>query len=137
MGKPIPYETRVKIVARKKKGQTSKSIAAIFNLSLSGVNKIVRQYKKEGETAFQTRYANCGRASIYTKEVRTEVATIRDNNQGAYYVRSKMVQRGDSSIPSARTMQRWWVQAQTNRTKGRPSDTEKKLGVKSHMIPGK
>lgn len=137
MAKPIPYETRVKIVARKKKGQSSKSIAAIFNLSLSGVNKIVRQYKKEGEIAFQTRYANCGRASIYTEQVRTEVATIRDNSQGAYYVRSKMVQRGIISIPSTRTMQRWWVKAQTNRTKGRPSDSEKKLGVKSPTIPGK
>ena len=129
---------RVKIVARKQKGQSTESIAALFKLSKSGVDKILRQHKKEGDAAFHTRYANCGRTSKYSNQVRTTIATIRDNGQGAYYVRSKMVMQDvTSSIPSTRTIQRWWAKEETNRPKGRPKGTEKKHGVKSLTIPGK
>lgn len=138
MGKAIAYEIRVKIIALKQKGYSSKSIASRFSLSESGVNKIIRRHQKEGEAAFLTRYSNCGRTSTYTEAVRTEIEKIRDNGQGAYYVRSKMIMEETiSCIPSTRTIQRWWAKEQTNRPKGRPKETEKKHGVKSRTIPGK
>ena len=138
MGKAIAYEIRAKIVSLKQKGHSSESIAARFNLSKSGVNKILRQHKKEGTAAFLTRYSNCGRTSTYTEQVRSEIETIRDNGQGAYYVRSKMIMQAvTSSIPSTRTLQRWWAKEQTNRPKGRPKEAEKKHGVKFPTTLGK
>lgn len=130
MGKAIPYDYRVKIVERIKSGQSYEETATEFGYSKSGIKKIWYTYKKEGSSSFIPKYANCGRSSPYNKDVRDKVSEIRDNQQGGSYVFSKLkANHPDLPTPSIRTLTRWWAKEQTNRPKGRPRDTEKKIGA--------
>ena len=122
MGKPIPYDYRVKIVERRKKGESAKFIASTIPYSLSAVNKIWARYQKKGEVAFQTQYSKCGRPKKYGKEYENLVTQIRDNSQGANYVVCKLHQYyPEKETPSARTLQRHWAEQGTSLSKGRPS----------------
>lgn len=130
MGRAIPYDYRVKIVKKIESGQNYAETAEEFGYSESGIKKIWYAYKKQGAACFTTKYGNCGRISPYQNDVRNLVNKIRDNQQGATYVYSKLkVVNPDLPVPSARTLTRWWVKEQTNRVKGRPKDKEKKIGV--------
>lgn len=138
MGKALAYDVRVKIVERAKSGEDYKEIAMDLCCSESGVKKIWYAYKKEGETAFHTKYSNCGRESIYDEEIREEAKQIRDNMQGGDYVRSKLLAANDNrDVPSVRTLNTWWKQEGTNRKKGRPTKDEKKVGVNKRTKSGK
>jgi len=138
MGKPLAYDVRVKIVARVKSGEDYQEIATDLGCSESGVKKIWYAYKKEGEAAFHTKYSNCGVSSPYGAEIREEVNQIRDNMQGGDYVHSKLVSANpDRDVPSARTLNKWWVEEGTNRKKGRPTKQEKKTGVRKRTKSGK
>lgn len=131
MGKAIPYAYRIKIVERLKAGENYKALSEEMGYSESGIKKIWRNYKKEGEESFKNKYKNCGRNSSYNQELWEKVKEIRDNGQGGSYVYSKLNQLyPDLSIPSERTIQRWWVKEGTNRKKGRPLDIEKKVEPK-------
>ena len=128
MGKPIPYDYRVKIVERRKTGESYNSIALDLNLSESGVKKIWYKYKKVGEAAFKADYSNCGPAITYGEDTCKLLDEVRDNKQGADYVRSKLLMKyPDKKIPSTRTINRLWVKQGTNREKGRPTNVEKKV----------
>lgn len=128
MGKAIPYDYRVKIIARMKLGEQAKDLANEMGYSEGGVKKIWYAYKKRGKSAFKNNYSNCGRMSIYNATVRQKVKEIRDNSQGGGYVRSKLEQKFPNQIaPSERTLQRWWLAEGTNRKKGKPTASEKKV----------
>ena len=100
--------------------------------SESGIRKIWYGYQKEGKKIYENKYGNCGPKSDYRITVRAAIKEIRDNEQGAYYVHSKLKQKYPKlAIPSARTIQRWWVKEGTNRTKGRPREYEKKMESKT------
>ena len=138
MGKAIPYDFRVTIVKRIKQGERFAELAEETGYSLSGIKKIWYAYKREGESAFHTKYCNCGKSSLYDSPVRDAVLEIRDNKQGGTYVRSKLKQQHPHLlIPHERTLQRWWASDGSNRTKGRPTDSEKKVGAKNHTKHGK
>jgi len=130
MGRAIPYDYRVKIVKSFQSGKNPKEIADEVGYSESGVKKIWSNYKKQGESSFYNNYKNSGRKSTYPKVIKEKIDKIRDNNQGASYVCSKLKQLNPSlSIPHMRTIQRWWVKEQTNLPKGRPSEEKKELGA--------
>lgn len=140
MGKSIPYDYRVKIVQRRKRGESAKSIAATIPYSLSAVNKLWARYQAQGELAFQTNYSNSGRTREYGKGLEDLVDEVRDNSQGANYVVCKLQQKHpEKKIPSTRTLQRRWLEQGTNLPQGRPAkdSTEKKIGQTKHITPGK
>lgn len=131
MGKPIPYDHRVKIVQRRKNGESASSIAESIPYSKSAVDKLWARYQAQGEAAFQTNYSNCGRPRTYGEEMDKLVAEVRDNSQGADYVVSNLERYyPEKKIPSTRTLQRRWSEQGTNIPKGRPieqSSSEKKM----------
>lgn len=138
MGRAISYDERVKIVERVKAGESYETIALDINRSIVGVKKIWYAYKKEGTSAFKTKYLNCGRSSEYAQAIRDDLNQLRDNQQGADYVHSKfLAQYPDRKAPHPRTLNRWWQEAGTARPKGRPSTPEKKSGVSLLMKLGK
>ena len=138
MGKAIPYDFRKKIVERIKDGESYGELAKDMGFSMSGIKKIWYSYKREGEAAFENKYSNCGHNSLYDSFIRHAANEIRDNKQGGTYVRSKLIQKHpELAIPHERTLQRWWVSEGSNRTKGRPSDSEKKVGANKPTKHGK
>lgn len=138
MGKAIPYDKRKQIIDLKLSGQTHQSIAIELGYSISSVKSLWSSYKKIGIQAFQNNYKNCGQTKCYSKEIQDLCNELRDNQQGGAYIRSRLEQKyPDLSIPNERTIQRWWKSQGTNRSKGRPTKSEKKVGAKHRMRPGK
>lgn len=128
MGQAIPYDVRLKIVERKKLKHSNNDIASELGYSESGIKKIWYTYKKAGNECLKTKFSNCGRHSPYEKIIFSYIDEVRDNEQGAGYVRSKLVQKyPDLKLPHERTIQRWWVKSKTNRKRGKPSKKEKKM----------
>lgn len=128
MASPISYCRRVKIVKRKKAGESTTSIAKSLDISVSGVRKIWKTYQEVGDGAYHPNYSKCGRKPLYDSNIRDSVALIRDNEQGASYVYSKLlVKHPEQKVPSIRTLQRWWLASNENRPKGRPCIEEKKM----------
>ncbi len=138
MGKAIPYDFRVKIIERRKAGEDYSDIADDLQLSISGVKKLWYKYCRQGDAALSTAYKNCGRKSPYGSDVRQAVKKIRDNAQGAGYVRSKLeMQYDNGAIPSARTIQRWWSAEGVSRPRGPVHKRKKKGGAAKSTKPGK
>ncbi len=138
MGKALSYAIREKIVERRKKGQSFNDISIALNCSESGAKKIWYAYKKQGSTALENNYSNCGRISHFPQAVHDTADKIRDNNQGATYVYSKLLKDYPHlDIPTARTLSRWWKNEGTNRQRGRPVSSEKNYGQKKLTTPGK
>lgn len=138
MARFIPYDLRKLIIARRQCGITYKKIQEEIGYSISGIKKIWYQYQQQGESCLTTNYKNCGRKSEYPKEVRTAISNIRTGNQGAPFVYSMLKLRfPDLPRPTIRTIQRWWEDQEVNRPKGRPSESEKKSGLKKLIKPGK
>ncbi len=129
MGKALSYAVREKIISRKEKGESFKEISLALGCSESGAKKIWYSYKKQGLSVLDNNYSGCGRTSVFPQAILDAIDEIRDNNQGATYVYSKLVKDYPSlSIPTARTISRWWKKQGKNRQRGRPVSSEKKLG---------
>lgn len=138
MGKALSYAVREKIISRREKGQSFKEISISLGCSESGAKKIWYAYKKQGSAALMNNYDRCGRSSPFSQRVHDLINQLRDNNQGATYVYSKMVKNHpDMPAPKARTLSRWWKNEGTNRQRGRSVASEKKHGQVSHITPGK
>lgn len=109
MGKMIPYDFRVRIIQLRESGMTYEAIALEYGFSISGVKGICRRYRKLGPSGLQTSYSNCGKHSLYGQDVRTLIAQIKDGDQGAPYVRSRLQNNYPQlQVPHERTIQRWW-----------------------------
>lgn len=138
MGKALSYAVREKIIARREKGQSFKEISQALGCSEPGAKKIWYLYKKEGPSMLTNKYCRSGRSSPFSQAVHDAIDEIRDNNQGATYVYSKLVKDyPDLKIPKARTISRWWKKQGVNRQRGRPVSSEKKVGQQKLIIPGK
>jgi len=130
MGQSIPYDFRKKIIAERQSGKTYSKISEELGYSLSGVKKIWYAYQKEGELSLKPKYFNSGRKSPFDKEVRDSVSAIKTGKQGAPFVYSMFKKKHEGlKAPSIRTLQRWWETSDKKRSRGRPPEKEKKLGL--------
>lgn len=114
MGKPIPYDLRIKIVRDYESGRSQSAIAAEIGYSRDGVKKILRQYRRKGESALKADYSNCGKTfrRHFSDEMEAEILRRKDELPGAGYVFSVLQETpGDERIPSMRTIQRRWAGA--------------------------
>lgn len=138
MASPIPFDLRKLIVTRRQSGISYKKIQKEIGYSLSGIRNIWYQYQREGVTSLTTNYETCGKKSEYSQAVRDAIAEIRTGDQGASFVYSMLkVKYPDLPRPHIRTIQRWWEAQEENRPNGRPKESEKKIGPKKPMRPGK
>jgi len=121
MAHPIPYDYRKQIVKLRQSGKTYSFIASTLGYSLKSVKRIWYAYQERGEKALHTNYHNSGRKSIFSRSIRAQIIEIKDGDQGAPYVRSKLLlQNVSEAIPHERTIQRWWKQQGIERPKGNP-----------------
>lgn len=123
MGKPIPYDLRVKIVRDHKSGRTQNAIAEEIGCSKDAVKKLLRQYRQKGEAALKADYSKCGKSSRhhFSAEIEAEVMRRKDLLPGAGYVFSVLREAHcDQRIPTSRTIQRRWAASGNPRAPGRP-----------------
>jgi transposase len=119
MGKPIPYDLRVKIIRDSEFGRSQSSIAAEIGYSKDAVKKILRQYRQKGEAALKADYSKCGKTSRrhFSDEMEAEIMRRKDELPGAGYVFSVLQEaQEDQRIPSTRSIQRRWAKAGNPRT---------------------
>lgn len=120
MGRPIPYDYRVKIIRDHQSGKGVKQIAEDLNYSFEGVRQIWRRYRKEGEKGLQTDLSRCGRKSPFGTDIRQKILEVKTGEQGAPYIRSVLLARyPDVPIPHERTIQQWWKNAGQNQERGK------------------
>ena len=118
MPKPIPHDIRIQIIREHQKGTPLSRIAKSLGYSVGGVRKIWKRYQAQGDLGLLLRYERCGRRSIFDGELRELIASVKDGDQGAPYVRSLLThQYPERLIPHERTIQRWWKASGTNRAK--------------------
>lgn len=131
MGRAISYTKRQKIIERRLRGDIFSTIANDLGVSVPGVKKIWYAYQKKGAAALTTTYNNCGAKTRYPEKVRDLIDQLRDNQQGADYIVSKVEAKyPDIPCPSVRTLQRWWQAEGTSLARGRVATAKKKSGVK-------
>ena len=118
MSRPIPHSIRLKVVKLRQQGFSYASIGQEVGYSTNGVRKIYHRFKSMGYEGLSTDYHQSGRNSPY-EEVKALVASVKDGDQGAPYIRSLLLSlHPDKSIPHERTIQRWWA-AKREKKKGR------------------
>ena len=121
MARPIPYDYRKLIVKLRQSGKTYSSIASELGYSLKSIKRIWYAYQERGEEALSTNYQNSGRKSPYPPSLHEQINTVKDGDQGAPYVRSRLLSQNIvQPIPHERTIQRWWRDKGIERPKGNP-----------------
>ena len=112
MGQATPLAIRKEIISLRQSGHKHAEISQALNVSFATVKYIWGNYKKEGEKGLLTKYANCG-----VKTIRSEVRMYRVTMWlkrlhpwwGAGRIRIGLQSRyNEETIPSERTMQRWF-----------------------------
>lgn len=119
MGKPIPYDLRLKIVRDHNSGLSYSAIASEIGYSKDAVKKILRQFRQKGELALKADYSKCGKSPRrnFSDEIEAEILRRKDDLAGAGYVHSVLGEsQGAHRIPSSRTIQRRWAKAGNPRT---------------------
>jgi len=119
MGKPIPFDLRVKIVRDFESGHSQSAIAAEIGYSKDAVKKILRQYRQKGEAALKADYSKCGKTPRrhFSDVIETELMRRKDELPGAGYVFSVLQEAmPEERIPSTRSIQRRWAKAGNPRT---------------------
>lgn len=119
MGLAIDMATRLQIVSAAEKGQSLSSIAAEYKVNYPTVCKFYRNYKKLGEEGLKTNYKNCG-----PKKIKSSYFIYRSScwlkrlhpTWGAPFIIVQLKKRyPDMKLPSARTLQRWFLLEGYNR----------------------
>lgn len=114
MGKPIPFDMRVKIVRDHESGMSHQSIADALGYSRSGVKKLLRQYREQGSCALKADYSRCGKTPrrCFSDEVEAEIERRRSGLAGAPYLHSVLSElHPEQRVPSVSTIQLRWRRA--------------------------
>jgi len=118
MPSPIPVPIRRQIVENHQAGRSLKQIAQDLVMSYESVRNVWRLYRKEGR--IEPNYANCGqdiqasprvyRAALFLKRLHP--------TWGAALIRQIISDKwSEEKVPSSRSLQRWFQEAQINRPK--------------------
>jgi len=117
MSKAIPYDYRLKIIDDRENGMTHSAIAAKWGVSLRSVKTLWKRYQTNGKAGLQTSYANCGRKSIYSQELKDLINAER-KEFGAPSLKDILEEKyPDKKFPHERQIQLWWKQQGTNKPK--------------------
>lgn len=114
MGKPIPFDLRVKIVRDHESGMSHQSIADALGISREGVKKLLRQYRQRGDSALRADYSRCGKMPrrCFSDEVEAEIERRRSGLAGAPYLHSVLGElHPEQRVPSVSTIQLRWRRA--------------------------
>ncbi len=80
MGKPIPFDLRVKIVRDHESGMSHQSIADALGISRVGVKKLLRQYRERGESALKADYSRIFKQPKLKLEAGIKLSDVNTSN---------------------------------------------------------
>ena len=112
MGKALSLLQRQQIITLREAGHTYESIREQLDLSFSSVRTICQRYQKEGEKGLQTNYANCGKPVVDRSNLIYRAALWLKHLHplwGSPRIHTKLQERYGASVPTIRTINRWYV----------------------------
>lgn len=135
MGQPIPYDIRRKIIRERNGGKSYPQIVKDlgYPASVVGVRKIYKRYLERGEEGLQSDCHRSGRRPKYGEDIRQQVEELRKGERGAPYINSRLCASGQE-VPSARTIQRWWKAAGSNRAKKGKTKAGRQDQLQAHDV---
>lgn len=108
----IAVPIRQQIIEHRQQGASIAEVAKALGLSYWSVRRIVRRYRDQGECALVPNYQNCGVREIhFSRGVYRGALWLKRHHRGwgAGLIRVLLQERwGPGSVPSERTMQRWF-----------------------------
>lgn len=112
MSQALPLSTREQIISLRQSGQTLRSISASLGLDYVTVQRLCARYKLDPIYGLKPRYENCGKKRRGPDDfVYRAVRCFRSWHPawGATKIRCEILRlRPDLSLPSVRTLQRWF-----------------------------
>lgn len=118
MPSAIAVPIRQQIVDLRAQGKSYSEIAQVLHQSKSSVRRICRQYRADEPYSLQPGYERCGHRVLQFERLvyRSAIYLKRQHpSWGGGIIRVKLQQRwSDRSIPTERTLQRWFRQAGVN-----------------------
>lgn len=118
MGRAINFALRERIMELRQEGTTIKSISEQLSLSLSTTKSLCRRFREKGVAGLTPSYSNCGSKTVLRFRDDCKGAALRQREQhpnwGAPRIRVELQQCSDvqpdkdSSLPSIRTLQKWY-----------------------------
>ena len=139
MGKPIPYDLRVKIVRDHESGRTQNAIAEEIGCSKDAVKKLLRQYRQKGESALKADYSKCGKSSRhhFSAEIEAEVMRRKDLLPGPAMCSVYFVKPIVSNAYPLRVRFNAGGLRLVIRVLGGAHDRRRTLGRRKYIIPGR
>ena len=138
MSSVIPVPVRRFIVEQHLKGESLKSIADELCLSVSGVRKIWRRYRNDGDAGLRIGYGHSGRRGVRgdRRIYRCAVWLKRRHPKwGAVLIHLKLQERyPQRHLPHPRIFQRWFRQLQLNYRETRKPPVESARAKAVHEV---
>lgn len=137
MPAPIENAKRIEIVQRHEQGESLRSISDEMGMSYETVKHLWQHWRREGRIEpnyEQSRRRGTRRyGNVYTAAVEMKRAHRR---WGAPLIRLKLADEGLSPVPSVRTLQRWFREAQVSRkaTQRQAREPRVQRGQKVHQV---
>jgi transposase len=116
MSSPIENATRREIIRRHEQGESLRSISSEMGMSYETVKKLWRHWVKKGSIEPNYEAAKQRGTRQYGQVYAQAVQLKRDHPRwGAPLIRLKLQAQSNQTLPSVRTLQRWFREAGVNR----------------------
>lgn len=137
MPAPIENARRIEIVQRHEQGESLRSISDEMGMSYETVKHLWQHWRREGR--IEPNYEQSRRRGTrrYGKVYEAAVEMKRAHRRwGAPLIRLKLADDGLSPVPSVRTLQRWFREAQVSRKVSQRQAREPRVqrGQKVHQV---
>ena len=129
---------RRRVIDAHLKGEPLNAIAERENLSYSSVRNYWRRYRERGFAGLAPDYQHCGRKRVGDDDLiyrATRYLKFRHRQWGAALIQLKLKQRyPDRTLPSVRTMQRWFKKAGLTPLRKQLPKPDKRWAATPHEI---
>jgi transposase len=138
MPRAIPYAIRQAIIKRQQSGQTLAAIAQEFQLSYRTVRTLWHRYRTNGDAGLQTHYAHCGSAQQrFPARLHEFACSLKRAHPrwGAGLIHLQLHKHFPAqSLPTWRTLQRWWRHAGLQSPRRRAPSVQRIRGQYPHDV---
>jgi transposase len=138
MPRAIPFAIRQTIIEHHQAGQPLAAIAQEFQLSYRAVRTLWYRYRTDGDAGLQTNYAHCGSAQHHFSTSLQELACSLKRAHprwGAGLIHVQLHKQFPAqTLPSWRTLQRWWRQAGLQSPRRRAPSVQRTRGQHPHDV---
>jgi len=121
--KAYEHNLRVEVVKRYDRGDRQKEISQALNIPYSTIKNWIVRYREEGMSGLALKYGCCGSKGKVSEGIKQEAIRMKEDHDswGGVYIRMKLLTKYPGTyIPTARQLQRYFVQAGLVELKTKP-----------------